>query len=346
VKDFKPNIEGVKILQYKQEASFMRKIILLTMLLIFAIILPCYADSKEIIAEGTYIASENDSPLQGEEAALLIAKRAALEQAGTYVQSETLVSNLQLKDDQVKSLTSEVIVTTVLDKSRTFNGKNMVFWVKIKAIVYPDKLLEVIKSGFKLMDKPVMGQSVMGVVTIVDLAPGAKFDAKRVGKQKYDFNQFVQAFHIADPFNQAVTNKYSSRSLITETKDELAEYIKDKQLGNDTFATASGKYKYEYVLVNILKFNKIESVTGTAFFTLEMKMYWQTDATMDSYLYDAKNGKLIFNDVFKAKKESRYGAGVWLNMPAADAAEKALDSNLRDLSQSLIDQTLKKLPSL
>jgi hypothetical protein len=322
------------------------------MLLVFAIILPCYAESKEIIAEGTYIASENDSPLQGEEAALLIAKRSALEQAGTYLQSETLVSNLQLKDDQVKSLTSEVIDTTVLDKSRTFNGKNMVFWVKIKAIVYPDKLLDVIKSGFKLMDKPVMGQSVMGVVTIVDLAPGAKFDAKNVINNKsFDFNQFVQYFHVADPFNQAITNKYLSRSLVTENKDELVnyikeEYVKNKQLSNDAFVAASEKYKYDYVLVNILKFNKIERVTGSAFFTLEMKMYWQTDATINSYLYDVKNGKMIFNDVFKDKKESRYGAGGWLNMPAADVAEKALDSNLRDLSNSLIDQTLKKLPNL
>ena len=330
----------------------MRKIILLTMLLVFAIILPCYADSKEIIAEGTYIASEYDSPSQGEEAALLIAKRAALEQVGTYLQSETLVSNLQLKDEQVKSLTSEVIETTVLDKSRTFNGQNMVFWVKIKAIVYPDKLLEVIKSGFKVMDKSAKDRSVMGVVTIVDLAPGAKFDAKHVIKKKtFDFNQFVEYFHVADPFNQAITNKYLSRSLVTENKDELADYIKDeyvknKQLSNDAFAAAAEKYQYEYVLVNILKFNKIERVTGTAFFTFEMKMYWQTDATMNSYLYDTKNGKMIFNDIFMDKKESRYGAGTLFNTPARDASEKALSSNLNDLSQSLIDQALKKLPNL
>jgi len=71
-------------------------------------------------------------------------------------------------------------------------------------------------------------------------------------------------------------------------------------------------------------------------------MYWQTDATLNSYLYDAKNGKLIFNDAFRDKKESRYGASTWLNSPAADASEKALSSNLKDISQSLIDPIIKK----
>lgn len=329
----------------------MHKIILLSILLIFTIVLPCYADPQEIITEGTYIASESDSPVQGQEAALLMAKRAALEQVGTYVQSETLISNLQLKDDQVKSLTSAVIETTVLDKSRTFNGQNMVFWVKIKAIVHPDKLIEVIKSGFKLVEKPMMDRLVMGVVTIVDIAPGAKFDAKRVDTKKYDFDQFTHSFHVADPFNQGITNKYSSRSLVTETKDALADYIKDeymknKQLSTTAFATASERYKYDYVYVNILTFNRIERVTGTAFFTLEMKMYWKVDATIHSYLYDAKEGTLIFNDTFTDKKESRYGAGGWLNMRAEDVEEKALNTNLKDISQSLLDQTLKKLPNI
>lgn len=329
----------------------MRKIILLAMLWVFAFILPCYANPVEVITEGTYIASENDSPVQGEEAALLIAKRAALEQAGTYVQSETSISNLQLKDDQVSSLTSAVIKSTILDKARTFNGQNMVFWVKIKAVVYPDKLGEELKSGFKSMDKAVTDRPVMGVVTIVDIAPKAKFDAQTVSNKKYDFNKFTQYFHIADPFTQAITNKYSSRSLITETKDILTEYIKDeylknKQLNTTIFATASDQYKYDYIYVNLLTFNRIESVTGTAFFTLEMKMYWQVDATLNSYLYDARSGTLIFTDTIADKKESRYGAGTWFNWPAADAAEKALSTNLKDISQSLIDQTVKKLPNI
>ena len=46
-----------------------------------------YADTKVIAAEGTYTMGDGETPLVAESRALQQAKRVALEEAGTYVQS-------------------------------------------------------------------------------------------------------------------------------------------------------------------------------------------------------------------------------------------------------------------
>ena len=54
-----------------------------------------FSQTKEIIAEGTYNMGDGETPSVAESRALLQAKRTALEQAGTYVESYTKVKNLQ-----------------------------------------------------------------------------------------------------------------------------------------------------------------------------------------------------------------------------------------------------------
>lgn len=324
----------------------MKKNILLTLIFILTLTLPCYAEIQEVTAEGTYFGTENDSPAQGEEAALLIAKRAAIEQLTGFLQSSTNITVPQLKDDQVRALANIAIETTILDKSRTYNGQNMVYWVKIKTNINTDKLIETIKYGSSIGER-----QLMGVVTIVDLPPGAKFDANIIDNNKYDFSQFTQHFHIADPFNQAIANKYSSRSLVAETPDILVnyftnEYMKNKQLTSASFATISDLYKYDYIWVNVLKFDRIERVTGSAFFTFEMKIYWQIDSTINSYLYNTRTNKLTINDSYTTRKEGHYGAGTLISTPPANIQEKTIEAVLRDVSHSLIDQVSRKLPNI
>ena len=52
-----------------------------------------FAEIKEIISEGTYNMGDGETPGVAESRALLQAKRIALEQAGTYVESYTKVEN-------------------------------------------------------------------------------------------------------------------------------------------------------------------------------------------------------------------------------------------------------------
>ena len=53
---------------------------------------------KEIVAEGAYNMGDGETPSVAESRALLNAKRIALEQAGTYVESYTKVKNIQVTE--------------------------------------------------------------------------------------------------------------------------------------------------------------------------------------------------------------------------------------------------------
>ncbi|MBI5892312.1 MAG: tetratricopeptide repeat protein [Deltaproteobacteria bacterium] len=120
---------------------------------IFAIIitlllfLPLHASAqiKEIIAEGTYNMGDGETPTVAESRALLQAKRTALEQAGTYVESYTKVENMQVTKDEIQVLASGIMEVEILDKKRTVVGDGFRFWVKIKARVNPDKIAEMAK---------------------------------------------------------------------------------------------------------------------------------------------------------------------------------------------------------
>src|SRR3989344_4663107 len=96
-----------------------------------------FAETKEIISEGTYNMGDGETPGVAESRALLQAKRIALEQAGTYVESYTKVKNLQLTEDEIKVLSSGIMEVEFLDKKRTVvrEGEGIHFWVQIKAKV-------------------------------------------------------------------------------------------------------------------------------------------------------------------------------------------------------------------
>ena len=99
-------------------------------------------ETKEIISEGTYSMGDGETPVVAESRALLNAKRIALEQAGTYVESYTKVENLHLTKDEIQVLASGIMEVEILDKKRTIVGDGFNFWVKIKARVNLDEIKE------------------------------------------------------------------------------------------------------------------------------------------------------------------------------------------------------------
>ena len=108
---------------------------------------------KDIISEGAYNMGDGETPSVAESRALLNAKRIALEQAGTYVESYTKVENMQVTEDEIKVLTSGIMEVEILDKKRTIVGDGFRFWVKIKARVNPDRIQEMAK---KVKEKSVV----------------------------------------------------------------------------------------------------------------------------------------------------------------------------------------------
>ncbi|MDP2277030.1 MAG: tetratricopeptide repeat protein, partial [Nitrospirota bacterium] len=101
-----------------------------------------FTQVKEIVSEGAYNIGDGETPTVAESRALLNAKRVALEQAGTYVESYTKVESFQLTKDEIQVLTSGIMEVEILDKKRTIVGDGFRFWVKIKAMVNPDRIQE------------------------------------------------------------------------------------------------------------------------------------------------------------------------------------------------------------
>ena len=109
-------------------------------------------ETKNIISEGTYNMGDGETPGVAESRALLNAKRTALEQAGTYVESYSKVINLQLSEDEIQAVASGLMEVETLEKKRTIVGDGFRFWVKIKAKVYLDKTTE-LANRIKPKDK-------------------------------------------------------------------------------------------------------------------------------------------------------------------------------------------------
>ena len=115
---------------------------ILAILLLFLCPSLAFAEVKEIIAEGTYNMGDGETPTVAESRALLNAKRNAIEQAGTYIESYSKVKNFQLTHDEIQVVTSGIMEVTVLDKKRNLIEDAIKFWVKIMAKVSTDKLGE------------------------------------------------------------------------------------------------------------------------------------------------------------------------------------------------------------
>lgn len=103
-----------------------------------------WADTKVIIAEGTYTMGDGETPTVAESLALHTAKRMAVEQAGTYLESYAKIKNFQLTTDEVQTISGALIEVEVLDKKRTVVGEGFHFYVKIKATVTTDKVEELV----------------------------------------------------------------------------------------------------------------------------------------------------------------------------------------------------------
>lgn len=113
---------------------------------------------KEIIAEATYQSGDNDSPTSAWNMVTLLAKRSALEQAGTAILSSTTSQNYTITNDNVTALSAGTMEVKVLEKRRTPVGNNAEYYIKIYAMVYPDKL----ESAFKkLPSNPASSVAVL-----------------------------------------------------------------------------------------------------------------------------------------------------------------------------------------
>jgi tetratricopeptide (TPR) repeat protein len=115
---------------------------LLAAMIFLLLVIPVagFSETKEILSEGIYNMGDGETPIIAEEKAIEQAKKFALEEAGTYVKSYSKMKNFQIEDDEVQVLASGIMEVTLLDKKRSVTEEAIKFWVKIKAVVHPDRV--------------------------------------------------------------------------------------------------------------------------------------------------------------------------------------------------------------
>ncbi|MDX9821239.1 MAG: tetratricopeptide repeat protein [Syntrophales bacterium] len=161
--------------------------------------LPC-AEPQEIVAEGTYVMGDGETPIVAEGRAVEQAKRLAVEQAGTYVKSYSRVKNFEIAEDEIEVLASGMMEISVLDKKRSIEADAVKFWVKIKAIVKPDKI-EIVAERVKSQGlgqeyeeiKKAYDKSQAEVIRLKEQLAAAKMEPERreiigkIGLQEKEF---------------------------------------------------------------------------------------------------------------------------------------------------------------
>jgi tetratricopeptide (TPR) repeat protein len=129
----------------KREFHMSRRFVLITLVILLAVC-PCYASGTDAIGntfvtEYTYTIGENESQLEAQDKAEAQAKRIAIEEAGVYLESYSEVKNNVLTKDEVNTLASGVIQTTLLDKKLMLDGTTLKIYVKLQSIVDTSNLV-------------------------------------------------------------------------------------------------------------------------------------------------------------------------------------------------------------
>lgn len=115
----------------------------LILLLVGVLTATVCAAATTYVAEATYTGGDADTPSVAEQRALDEAKRRALEQAGEYIQSTTVVANNQVTKDEVVMLTASVVKTVLLKQTRTQNGNAMDYYAKVQCTVDDTELKKI-----------------------------------------------------------------------------------------------------------------------------------------------------------------------------------------------------------
>ena len=109
--------------------------ICLLLLLLSADIGSALAAENVYTADATYTGGDADTPAIAEQRALDEARRRALEQAGVFIQSMTIVSNNQVTKDEVMMLTAGIVKTIIVKQSRTLNGNSIDYYARVNCTI-------------------------------------------------------------------------------------------------------------------------------------------------------------------------------------------------------------------
>ena len=104
------------------------------------------AEIRTITSTGEYRMGDNDTRTDAKRLALLDAKRLALEQAGTYVESVTQVKNLNLTAEEIRAYTAGIVEVTELATLTSMEGETTVVRVDVSIKIDTDMMAQQINA--------------------------------------------------------------------------------------------------------------------------------------------------------------------------------------------------------
>ncbi len=105
---------------------------------------PAAADMRTVIADGEYRMGPRDTREDAVRLATEAAKRHALEQVATYLESVTVVTNLDVTSDEIRTYTAGLILVLDQQISTRLDGDTVVIRVDLSAQVDPDEVVQAI----------------------------------------------------------------------------------------------------------------------------------------------------------------------------------------------------------
>jgi hypothetical protein len=174
----------------------------------------------------------------------------------------------------------------------------------------------------------------MGVVLLIDNTLPKKNDLALFFKPKmYTITQFSQDYRISDGIKNAVSEKYSSRSLSVESGENINKlFLNIAEKYSDLLETARAN-NYEYLLIATQKVNCIDRSTFSWFYTTTFTATVKADC--DIKVIDIRNNKTIFKETVPCEGIGR-----------ASDLDESLNIATRNYSIELGNRLQKVLPQI
>lgn len=120
----------------------MPKVCVFLLALVLAAAAAARAEARTVTATHTCLVGDSETKNDVRRACFLEAKRKAVEQAGTYVESLTEVREFALSADQVRSFAAAVVTVEDVSEKFSVQGENLALTVTVRARVDPDAARE------------------------------------------------------------------------------------------------------------------------------------------------------------------------------------------------------------
>lgn len=140
-------------------------LLLSTLSLALFLTTPSQAEVRLVNAEGEYRMGDRDTRADAEHLALEAAKRNALEQVATYLESVTVVHNLDLTTDEIRTYTAGLLI--ILDQHSTARIEDNAIVIHVDLVAHVDSD-EVVRAIAALRDNEDARRQVAALRTEID----------------------------------------------------------------------------------------------------------------------------------------------------------------------------------